>query len=59
MDEPLQALKHAQKIAIDLAARPGRVRGAALLMPVVRETSRARRISIPFPLRAIRLRDLP
>ena len=59
MDKPLQALEHAQKTAIDLAARPGRVRGAALRMPVVRETSRARRISIPFPLRAIRLRDLP
>ena len=59
MDEPLQALEHAQKIAIDLAAQLGCVRGAALLMPVVRETTRARRISIPFPLRAIRLRDMP
>ena len=59
MDEPLQALEHAQKTAIDLATPLGRMRGAALLMPVVRETTRARRISIPFPLRAIRLRDMP
>jgi hypothetical protein len=59
MDEPLQALEHAQKTAIDLATQLGCVRGAALLMPVVRETTHARRISIPFPLHAIRFRDQP
>lgn len=59
MDEPLQALEHAQKIAIDLATLLGRVRRATSLMPVVLETTRARRISIPFPLRAIRLRNQP
>ena len=59
MDKPLQALEHAQKTAIDLAARPGRVRGAALRMPVVLETFRARGISIPFPQREVRLLDTP